>query len=309
MDSAEQHRKRVAAGGLAAAGAFLLWGVLPVYWKELHAVTPIEVIAHRVVWSLVFLLIVLRMRGRLRQFLAALCDPRQIALYLLSGSLLAMNWLTYIYAVQTGQIVDASLGYFLVPLCNVTLGFVVLRERLRAMQWVAVGLAGAGVLVQLARIGRLPWISLVLAGSFAIYGLLSKRGPLGPLTGLGVETALLTPVAIGYLAFRQWQGTAAFGSVGVTEHGLLIACGVVTAVPLLLFAVGARALSLTSLGLFQYLAPTVQLFLGAVVYGEPFGGARAGSFALIWLGLALYSWDALRMSRRPSSAQPTVGAA
>lgn len=286
------------AGALSATCAFALWGVLPIYWKALLVVPPVEVIAHRVVWSLVFLLVVLRMRGRLGQFRAALGEPRQVGLYLLSGSLLGVNWLTYIHAVQTAQIVESSLGYFLVPLCNVALGFIVLRERLRPLQWIAVAFAAVGVLVQLVRFGRVPWIALVLAGSFAIYGLLRKRGPLGALTGLGVETALLTPIAIGYLVFLHGQGTGAFGSVGTTEHVLLLACGVATAVPLLFFAVAARSLTLASLGLFQYIAPTVQLILGAALYGEPFGGARAWSFVLIWLGLALYSADAFRTGRR-----------
>lgn len=306
MDQAQDihhERRQAAKGALAASGAFFLWGVLPVYWKFLLGVQPLEVIAHRIVWSLGFLLIVLKFRGRLGQFRAALVDPHQLALYALSGGLLAINWLTYIHAVQSNHIVEASLGYFLVPLCNVALGFVVLRERLRPMQWTAVALAAAGVMVQLARIGRLPWIALVLAGSFAIYGLLRKRGPLGPLTGLGVETALLAPIALGYLVWRGAQGVGALGSVGVVEHTLLIACGVVTAVPLLWFATAARALSMASLGLFQYLAPSVQLLIGVALYAEPFGGARAGSFALIWAGLLLYSLDAFRAGRRGVGAR------
>lgn len=304
LDPAEQihlERRQAATGALAATGAFFLWGVLPVYWKFLLSVQPLEIIAHRIVWSLVFLLFVLKVRGRLAQFFAALVDPRQLVLYAISGGLLGVNWLTYIYAVQASQIVEASLGYFLVPLCNVALGFVVLRERLRPMQWTAVALAAAGVMVQLARIGRLPWIALVLAGSFALYGL-RKRGPLGPLTGLGVETALLAPVALGYLLWRGAHGVGALGSVGALEHALLFACGIITAVPLLWFAAAARALSLASLGLFQYLAPSVQLLIGVALYAEPFGGARAGSFALIWTGLALYSADAFRAGRRRMQA-------
>lgn len=305
---ADQNRTHAAAGALAATGAFLLWGVLPVYWKFLHGIQPLEVIAHRIVWSLVFLLVVLKVRGRLGQFRRALVDPRQLALYALSGGLLAVNWLTYIHAVQTDHIVEASLGYFLVPLCNVALGSLVLRERLRSLQWAAVGLAAAGVAVQLARIGRLPWIALVLAGSFAIYGLLRKRGPLGPLTGLGVETALLTPVALAYLVWRGIEGAGAWGAVDSLQHGLLVACGVVTAVPLLWFAAAARSLSLASLGLFQYLAPTAQLLIGVTLYGEPFGGARVASFALIWTGLTLYSLDAFRASRRVAvAAEPSPG--
>lgn len=306
---AHHERKQAATGALAATGAFLLWGVLPIYWKHLPMVMPVEVIAHRIVWSLAFLLLVLKMLGRLRQFRAALIDPRQLALYAVSGGLLGVNWLTYIYAVQTNRIVDASLGYFLVPLCNVAIGFVVLRERLRPLQWTAVALAAVGVVVQLARVGRLPWIALVLASSFAIYGLLRKRGPLGSLAGLGVETALLAPIALGFLLWRGWSGVGAFGAVGVLEHVLLLACGVVTAVPLLWFAVAAWSLSMVSLGLFQYLAPSVQLLLGVALYAEPFGGARAGSFVLIWAGLAVYSLDAYRAARRAAALPAIAGAA
>ncbi len=309
LHTTEADRRETARGAVAATGAFLLWGVLPIYWKLLHGVQPLEVIAHRIVWSLAFLLLVLRMRGRLGQFREALVDPRQLALYALSGTLLAVNWLTYIFSVQTSQIVEASLGYFLVPLCNVALGFVVLRERLRPMQWTAVALAAAGVMVQLTRVGRLPWIALVLAGTFAIYGLLRKRGPLGSLTGLGVETALLMPLALGYLLWRQFNGTGALGSVDAGQHVLLLACGVATAVPLLWFATAARALSMASLGLFQYLAPSAQLLIGVAMYGEAFGGAQAGSFALIWAGLALYSADAFRAGRRAAAAAPVPGGA
>lgn len=303
----DPHRRQAAAGALAATGAFLLWGVLPVYWKLLHGIQPLEVIAHRIVWSLAFLLFVLRWRGRLGQFRGAFREGRQLALYALSSGLLAVNWLTYIYAVQTDRIVESSLGYFLVPLCNVALGFAVLGERLRPMQWTAVGCAAAGVLIQLVKVGHVPWIALILAGSFAFYGLLRKRGPLGSLTGLGVETALLTPLAAGYILWRGWTGDGALGHVDGMQQALLLACGIVTAVPLLWFATAARALSLASLGLFQYLAPTAQLLIGVALYHEPFGGARAGSFVLIWIGLALYSLDAFRGGRAGASVPDAAG--
>jgi chloramphenicol-sensitive protein RarD len=276
----------------------------------LHDVPATEVIAHRVVWSLGFLLLVLRWRGRLGQFRDALRSPRFVALYFTSGALLAVNWLTYIWAVLSGQIVEASLGYFLVPLCNVALGLLVLHERLRVAQWIAVALAAAGVLNELAHLGRLPWVALVLAVSFAFYGLLRKRGPLGPLTGLAVETTVLAPIAVGFILWRQLGGVGALGAVSVTEHVLLLSAGVVTAVPLLLFATGVRLLSLTSLGLFQYLSPTVQLLLGVFVYGESFGRDRAASFALIWAALALYSIDGVLAGRRreTSSAKSSAPA-
>jgi chloramphenicol-sensitive protein RarD len=298
-----------ATGVASALGAFFLWGILPVYWKALHDVPAIEVIAHRTVWSLGFLLLVLRWRGSLGQFREALRSPRFVALYFTSGALLAVNWLTYIWAVLSGQIVEASLGYFLVPLCNVALGMLVLRERLRPSQWLAVAFAAAGVLNELGQLGRLPWVALVLAVSFALYGLLRKRGPLGPLTGLAVETTMLAPLAIGFILWRQFAGVGALGGVSATEHALLLSAGVVTAVPLLLFAAGARLLPLTSLGLLQYLSPTVQLLLGVFAYGESFGRARMASFTLIWAALLLYSIDGILAGRRRGTPATSTTAA
>ena len=288
--------------GIAVGGAFLVWGVLPVYWKLLAGIQPLEIIAHRVVWSLVFLCIVMRLRGRLGLWRAALVDGRQLVRHGLSAALLGVNWLTFIYAMQTDRVIESSLGYFLVPMCNVALGFVILGERLRALQWVAVALAAVGVGVQLVRVGELPWLALVLAGTWAVYGLLSKKGPLGPVTGLGVETALLAPVAAGYLVWRGWTGEGALGQVGWGQGILLLACGVVTAVPLVWFSSGARLLSMATIGLFQYLAPSVQLVLGVLLYREPFGGSQVWAFGFIWAGLALYSLDAFRAGRRMAKA-------
>jgi chloramphenicol-sensitive protein RarD len=291
------------AGTAAALAAFLLWGILPVYWKGLQGVEAVEVIAHRVVWSFLFLLVVLPLRGLFRQFLEALHTPRLSGLHLLSGLLLSVNWLTYVWAVSTAQIVESSLGYFLNPLFNVLLGFVVLRERLRPVQWAAVALAAAGVSVQLVQHGRLPWIALVLATSFAVYGLLRKQSPLGPLTGLGVETALVFPLALAFLVSRELASTGAFGHVGAGQNLLLAGTGVVTAVPLLFFAVGARALPLATVGLLQYVAPSAQFALGVFAYGEPFGGARVISFGLIWAGLVVFTADGLRRGFRGARAR------
>jgi len=283
-----------ATGAWAAVGAFSLWGVLPVYWKSLHGIAAIELIAHRVVWSLVLLLVLVRLRGRGPQFRAALRNPRICGLYLLSGALLAANWLIFVWAVNAGHIIESSLGYFLNPLCNVALGFFLLRERLRPLQWTAVAFAAAGVAVQLVQLGRLPWIALSVASTFAFYGLLRKRGPLGPVAGLGLETLLLVPLAAGFLLWRASTGAGALGHVNVTQHVLVLSTGVITTVPLLLFASAAHALPLSTLGVFQYLAPSGQFLLGVLLYHEVFGRAQATSFALIWCGLAIFTLDGLR---------------
>lgn len=275
-----------------------MWGVFPLYWKQLADIPATELIAHRVVWSLALLLALVRLRGRGAQFFTALRNRRNCALYLLSGSLLGLNWLLFVWAVNAGHVLDSSLGYFLNPLCNVALGFFLLGERLRPVQWTAVGCAVAGVIVQLVELGRVPWIALGLAATFAFYGLLRKRGPLGPVAGLALETLLLTPLAAGFLLWLAAAGRGAFGHVGATQHAWLLAAGLVTSVPLLLFATAARALPLSVLGVFQYLAPTGQFLLGVWYYREPFGRAQALSFGLIWLGLVLFSVDALRQRRR-----------
>ena len=283
-----------AAGAWAAAGAFLLWGVFPLYWKRLHGISPFELIAHRVVWSLVLLVGLIRLRHSSGAFIAALRNSRVCALYLLSGVLLAANWLIYVWAVNANHIVETSLGYFLNPLCNVALGFLVLRERLRPLQWTAVACAAAGVIVQLVELGRLPWIALGLAGTFSLYGLLRKQGPLGPVAGLGLETLLLAPIAAAFLVWRGFTGEGALGHVGTEQQVLIIGTGIVTSVPLLLFARAAHALPLSLLGVFQYLAPSVQFLIGVLVYHEPLGRTQVTSFVLIWIGLALFTIDSLR---------------
>ncbi len=293
---------RPTRGVAAAVGAFFLWGIFPIYWKAFDAVAPVDLVAHRVVWSLVFVLFVLPLRGRMGDFLRALRDPRSAGLYLASGLLLAVNWLTFVHAVATGRIIDSSLGYFLNPLFNILLGLLFLGERLRLVQWLAVGLAMLGVGVQILQLGRLPWISLVLAGTFALYGLLRKQGPLGPLTGFAVETAVLAPLGLLWLGMTTSAGDGAFAGATAWEWILLVSMGAVTAVPLLLFATAARALSLATLGLIQYLAPTGQLLVGVLVYGELFDRARALSFGFIWAGLVLYTIDGLRRHRGRAEA-------
>lgn len=278
-------------GAAAAALCYLAWGLVPLFWHCLAAVESTELIAHRLVWSLVFVTGLLTWRGGFREVRTTLSSPSSVGKNFLSSGLLTINWLVYVWAVNHGHVIECSLGYFLVPLFNVALGRWVLREELRRIQWLAVGCAALGVAVQVVPLGRLPWVALVLAVTFGCYGLLRKQSKLGPLTGLATETALLTPLATAYLWWRHTTGEGALGRVDSATHALLFSTGVVTAIPLLLFAYGARRIRLTTLGLLQYIAPTVQFTLGVAVFHEAFSRDRALSFALIWSGLALYTLD------------------
>lgn len=285
-------------GALAATAAFLIWGLVPVYWKQLSSVAPLELITHRIVWSLLFLLGVIGWQGNFPALRAAFLSPWLVGLNLFSSLLLATNWTVYVWAVNSGHVIESSLGYFLVPLVNVTLGSLLLHERLRPLQWTAIGCAALGVGFLLFRVGHVPWIALSLAVTWAGYGLLKKKSSLGAITGLTVETLLLFPVAAGLLLWWNHTGEGALGRVDAWHHVLVLIVGVVTAVPLLLFAYGAQRIRLTTLGLLQYLAPSVQFLLGYFLYREPFDAARLQAYGFIWCGLALYSADGFWAQRR-----------
>ena len=280
---------------LAAYGA---WGLLPIYWKQLQAVPALEILLHRMVWSLLFLAVVVAVAGRWRRLRPALGDGRTLVIYAGAALLLSGNWWTYIWAVNSGFIVETSLGYFINPLVAVALGVVLFRERLPMGQWVAIGLATAGVGYLTWAYGRLPWISLVLAFSFAFYGVLKKVAPLGAAEGLALETAIMTVPALGVLVYWQAAGTASFGALGVGTDLLLIGAGAATALPLVWFGAAARRLPLSIVGVMQYIAPTVQFLLGVLVYGEPFGGDRRIGFAMIWAALVLFTLVGLGSRRR-----------
>jgi chloramphenicol-sensitive protein RarD len=285
-------------GALAAAVCYFCWGLFPLYWKQLTDVDATELIAHRHLWSLAFVLGIMATGAGFAELRAALRSGTALRWHALSGGLLTINWLVYVWGVNHGHVLETSLGYFLVPLVNVALGRLVLKERLRPLQWVAISCAAAGVALMLVRVGRPPWIALTLAATFGAYGLLRKKSPLGPLTGLGLETLLLAPFAAAFVVWQQSTGAGALGRVSIGEHILLVSAGVVTAVPLLLFAYGARRIRLSTLGLLQYIAPTVQFALGVWVFREPFSPDRAAAFAFIWCGLALYTADNLWAQRR-----------
>ena len=292
-------------GALYAALAFALWGIFPLYFRQISTVPSGEILVHRIVWSLAFVLVVMGVRRQWDWIRPVLRQPRVLLAFAASAVLLSVNWLTYIWAVNNGHVIDASLGYFINPLVNVLLGYTVLHERLRRMQWVALGLAAAGVVWLAVLAGHLPWIALALAGSFGAYGLLRKVATLGALEGLTLETLILAPLAVAVLGWWMHQGTSVFPAPDAQTNLWLIAAGPITAVPLLLFAAGARRISLTTLGLLQYIGPTIQLALGLWLFHEPFSPARLAGFVLIWLALAVYSvegWWRSRTTTLPQTA-------
>jgi chloramphenicol-sensitive protein RarD len=282
------------AGAVYAILAYGTWGVLPVYWKALGEVPLVEVLAHRVLGTVLFTFALLAVLGRLPEVRAALREPRERRALVASGALIAVNWGVFIWAVGAGRIVETSLGYYLNPLVNVLLGTLLLGERLRRAQILAVALAATGVAVMLLRHGELPWIALVLAASFGLYGLLHKLTPVRPIPALAVETTALAPAALAYVAFVTEPAGGALVAGSALARGLLLLAGPITALPLLWFASAAHRLRLSTLGLFQYLAPSLALLLAVFLYGEPFTAAHATAFALIWSALALYTADALQ---------------
>jgi chloramphenicol-sensitive protein RarD len=292
-------------GALYAALAFALWGIFPLYFRQIANVPAGEILVHRIVWSLAFVLIVLTLRRQWSWLGPVMRSPKVLLAFAASAVLLSANWLIYIWAVNSGHVIDASLGYFINPLVNVLLGYTVLHERLRRLQWMALAVAAAGVLWLTLLAGHLPWIALALAGSFGAYGLLRKVATLGALEGLTLETLILAPVAAAVLGVWMAQGTSVFPAPVIGTNLWLIAAGPITAIPLLLFAAGARQISLTTLGLLQYIGPTIQLALGLWLFHEPFSPARLMGFALIWLALALYSaesWWRTRSTPAPQTA-------
>jgi chloramphenicol-sensitive protein RarD len=274
--------------------AYSLWGVIPIYWKLLADISPVEVLAHRALWGLGAFVALALIAGEWPAVRAAMRDRRTVAVMAVSGALLAVNWGTFVAAVATGHLLDASLGYFINPLVSVALGMVVLGERLRRLQWLAIGLAATGVGLITVEAGRVPWISLVLAGTFGLYGLVRKTAKVDSLAGSTIETAIMTPVAIAYLALLAARGGGALGRIDVATDLLLVSTGVITAVPLLLFTSAARRLPLSMVGFLQYLAPTGQFLLAVLAFGEPFSTGRLAAFACIWAGLAVFSSDFFR---------------
>ena len=288
-----------------AVGAYLLWGVFPIYIKWLQEVPPVEILAHRVVWSLVFVTVLLTIQHHWKWLKTVAARPTILARFAATATTVSLNWGVYIWAITSNRVVDASLGYFINPLVNVLLGALVLHERLRPVQWVAVTIAALGVVWLTVLAGTPPWIGLTLAISFGMYGLLRKTASLGALEGLTLETTLLFPLAFGYMLWLASNHHNTFIESSGAMRWLLIAAGPVTAVPLLLFAAGARRIPLSLLGLLQYIGPSIQLLLGVWLYHEPFTAAKAAGYAMIWAALALYSAEMLWMWRRAPEAAST----
>jgi len=287
-----------ARGALAAAGAFVAWGIFPLFWKQVEQIQALELIAHRVVWSLVFLVGLLALRHGFGPIRTAFANPRIVGYTAASGAFLTLNWLTFVWAVNHGFVIESSLGYFLVPLVNVGMGALLLHERLRPLPWLAIGCAAAGVALLVIGVGRPPWIALALAGTFGLYGLMRKRSELGSIDGLALETILYAPLAAGYLLWRQHTGDGALGHADLRTQAFILSTGCVTALPLILFAYGARQIRMTTLGLLQYLAPSLQFLLGLLLYHEAFDAGQLRACLFIWFGLALYSADSLWAQRR-----------
>lgn len=285
-------------------GAYVLWGLFPLYWPLLKPAGALEILAHRIMWSLVAVVVVLAARknwGWIRGL-----TVRQVGLLALAAVVIAANWGTYIYAVNSGHTIEAALGYFINPLISVVFGVVIFRERLRAWQWAAVGLGAAAVVVLTADYGRLPWIALVLAFSFGTYGLVKKFANMPSAESLSVETAVMFVPALVFALTLAGRGDAAFGHHGAGHAVLLAGAGVVTAIPLMLFNGAAIRLPMSTIGMLQYLAPVLQFLIGLLVQHEVMPASRWAGFLLVWLALALLTWDGVRAGRRARRAVPVL---
>jgi len=301
MANPQPHHPEAGSGLLYGVIAYLVWGFFPIYFKAIGAVPPLQVVSHRIVWSVGFLSLLICRRSRWNDIREALAERSSLLILVATACLIATNWLVFIIAVEHGQVLQSSLGYFITPFVSVLLGLLFLKERLRRLQLASLLLAAAGVITLTVRYGSFPWTALILALTFGSYGLLRKVVKADSLTGLTVETVLLAPIAAGYLLFVAWQGEGVFLVAGMQTNLLLLSAGVITAVPLLLFAAAARRLRLATIGFLQYITPTMHFLLAVLVYDEPFTNAHLVSFLLIWTGLAFYSWDAylaLAKSRR-----------
>jgi chloramphenicol-sensitive protein RarD len=280
------------------AGAYLCWGLFPLYWPLLDPAGSLEALAHRIIWSLVFVGLLLTASRRWEAFRAIWTDRRRIGFLALASAVIAVNWGAFIYGVTHDKVIETSLGYFINPLVTVLLGVFVLSETLRRAQWVAVGIGAVAVVILTADYGRLPYVALTVAFSFATYGFLKKKAQLGAVEALGAETLLLTPIALAYLGVLEANGTLAFGHEGTANALLLAGTGIITAIPLLLFGGAATRLRLTSIGLLQYLAPVLQFVFGLLLFQEPMGTARWIGFVLVWIALVIFTVDVLHSSRR-----------
>lgn len=293
-------------GLLSVFVAYAMWGFFPIYFKLLQVVPAAQIMAHRVAWSFLMLILIVLLRNKLPGLLHKL-TVRIVILYFSAGAILALNWFTYVWGVNAGYIIETSLGYFINPLVSVLLGVVILKERLRPLQWVPVGMAAIGVTYLTIEHGSLPWIAMVLAISFGIYGFLKKIAPLPSIEGLSLETAGVFLPALGFILFHEFRGTGAFGHINNTTTILLAVSGIVTAIPLIFFAAGAPKVPLTTIGILQYIAPTLQFLIGVLVYKEPFNSHQFIGFSIVWLALIFYSIESLNAMRKREKAIVQLG--
>ncbi len=289
-----ESRSRIERGFWLAVAAYLLWGLLPIYWKQLDHIPALELVCHRIVWSFFFLALIVTLTNQWKSLIGNTFSKPALISYSIAACLIGMNWLTYVWAINSGFIVETSLGYFINPLLSVVLGVLFLGERLRRLQLYAVILAGSGVLFLTIAHGSPPWIALFLASSFAVYGLVKKRAPMNSIQGLTVETAILFLPALGYLLYRMRSGSDAFLGGSFTQDILLVCAGPVTSIPLLLFAGAARRISLTLVGIIQYVSPTMTFLIGITLYDEPFSQTKLIGFSAVWVALIVISFDGIR---------------
>jgi len=292
------HTEDSPRGFAFAIAAYLMWGGLPLYLKAISHVPALEVVSHRIIWSVPVASIILIILGRTRDIQTALKSPKLLAMGTLTAALISINWLTYVYAISTQRTLDAALGYYINPLFSVFLGFILLRERMRPLQWVAVCFAIGAVVVLAYELGSLPWISLTLTLSWGFYALFKRSLPIGPNQGFLLEVLVLSPIAIGYLMYLWINGTHSFANVSWSTTMLLMGSGVVTAVPLIFYANGAKLLRLSTIGMLQYIAPTFIFLTAVFIFDEPFGWEKKIAFPMIWVALAIYSASLIK-TRRP----------
>ena len=288
-----------------AVGAYFLWGIFPIYWKLLAHVPAVQIIGYRVLFSFFTLLVIISLRREWGSLLRSAKDRRILLTYVLTGVLLNLNWMIYVWGVTTGHIVETSLGYFINPLLSVLFGVIFLRERLRPLQWIPLGMVLAGILSLTFAYGTLPWIGLSLAVTFALYGLIKKIAPLGALHGLTLETGVMFSPCVVFLLLLHIEGSGALGTSGWISDLLLVGAGTVTVLPLLMFARAARSIPLWLVGLLQYIAPTLQFLIGVLIYAEPFGNERLAGFAIIWVALLIF-WLESFVHRGRRTAQVTA---
>jgi chloramphenicol-sensitive protein RarD len=293
-------------GILYGIGAYVIWGFFPIYWKLLHQVPAIQLIGHRIIWSFLLLIVIILFTKQWKEFRATL-DVKILRLYTIAAILIGINWLIYVWAVNADFIVETSLGYFINPLISVLLGVIIFKERLRAAQWIPVILAALGVAYLTFVYGRLPYIALSLAFSFGLYGLVKKLSPLGSLYGLTIETGILFIPALGYLIFAEINNTGAFLHTGATSDLLMVGAGLVTTVPLLMFASAVRSIPLWVAGLLQYITPTIQFLIGILIYKEPFSHHQFIGFGLVWLALIIFLVENYLANRAPVEPLPEMG--